>query len=244
MLVLSRKQSQRIVFPHLHIAVEVVRVSGKVVRLGVDAPEHVKVLREEVVEPADYEKTHRDPRDRELIHELRNQLHTANLYLHVLSKQLEQRKHSDAAVTIEEALQKFADLDELVAKAAGRDTLPKALIVEDNAQERELLAGYLELCGYEVSSVSDGTEAMQYLDEHARPDVVLLDMHLPRMSGEQVVSEIRANPRFRSLKLIAISGSEADALETGVGEEGVNRWYTKPLNPSLFVQQLRDEIAA
>jgi len=214
MLVLSRKQNQRIVFPHLNIAVEVVRVSGKVVRLGVDAPQDVKVLREEVAEPADFEAPAANAQDRQAIHELRNQLHTANLHLHILRKQMEQGKLDDAGGTIEEALAKLAEVDQLAALASHAKTGPTALIVEDNAQERELLAGYLELCGYQVESVANGAEAIGYLDRHARPDVVLLDMHMPRVSGEELVSEIRANPRFRDLKLIAISGSASQSVAT------------------------------
>ena len=242
MLVLSRKQNQRIVFPHLNIAVEVVRVSGKVVRLGVDAPENVKILREEVAEPSDYEATQAGPLDRQAIHDLRNQLHTANLFLHVLRMQMKQGKLEDAEDTIEEALQKFAEVDQLAAIASHAKTGPSALIVEDNAQERELLAGYLELCGYQVETVANGAEAIGYLDEHARPDVVLLDMHMPRMNGAELVSEIRANPRFRDLKLIAISASDSQSIATD-SKHGVDRWYSKPLNPQMFVEQLREEIA-
>jgi carbon storage regulator CsrA len=243
MLVLSRKQSQRIVFPHLKIAVEVVRVSGKVVRLGVEAPSEIKVLREEVATPEDFE-LEQTADNRKQVHDLRNQLHTANLYLHLLQKQIEKQRFDDAEQTIDEALIKFAEVDQMAAIAAAGESHPRALLVEDNAQERELLAGYLRLCGYEVDTVGDGVEALQYLDEHSRPDVVLLDMQMPRMNGQQVVMKIRQNPRFRDLKLIAVTGADKTSFDAIDGERGVDRWYSKPLNPSLFVEQLREEIVA
>ena len=241
MLVLSRKQSQRIVFPHLKIAIQVVRVSGKVVRLGVEAPDEIKVLREEVATEEDYQ-TPTDA-DRGRIHELRNQLHMTNLYLHLLKKQMEMGKYDDAEETLEEALKTFAEVDQMAAVAVSGQMHPKALLVEDNAQERALLAGYLRLCGYEVDVVADGIEALEYLDGHSRPDVVLLDMQMPRMNGQQVVRQIRQNPRFRDLKLIAVTGADENSFSKAEGERGVDRWYSKPLDPSQFVQQLREEIA-
>jgi CheY-like chemotaxis protein/sRNA-binding carbon storage regulator CsrA len=230
----------------LKIAVEVVRVSGKVVRLGVEAPSDIKILREEVATPEDFEAPEQAKSEsRKQVHDLRNQLHTANLYLHVLKKQMEKEKFDDAENTLEEALTKFAEVDQMAALAATGKSQPRALLVEDNAQERELLAGYLRLCGYEVDTVGDGIEALEYLDEHSRPDVILLDMQMPRMSGQQMVSKIRQNPRFRDLKLIAVTGADRDVFGTSdAGERGVDRWYSKPLNPSQFVEQLREEIVA
>jgi carbon storage regulator CsrA len=241
MLVLSRKQNQRIVFPHLKIAVEVVRISGRVVRLGVEAPDEIKVLREEVTNAEDYDSPAAAD-SRQQVHELRNQLHTANLYLHLLKKQMEKEKYDDAGQTLDEALAKFAEVDQLAAIAAAGAMPPKALLVEDNAQERELLAGYLRLCGYEVDTVADGVEALDYLDAHSRPDVVLLDMQMPRMNGQQVVARIRENPRFRDLKLVAVSGADKESFAPATNGRGVDRWYTKPLNPSQFVEQLREEL--
>ena len=106
----------------------------------------------------------------------------------------------------------------------------RALIVEDNPNESELLAAYLQMNGYAVEVVADGFEALSYLDSHEHPDFVLLDMAMPRCNGPQTVASIRRNPALRSLRLFAVSG--ADQRETGVafGRFGVDRWFSKPVN--------------
>ncbi len=102
MLVLSRKQSQQIVFPKLGIKVEVLRIAGNSISLGIEAPISVKVLRGELAE-AGLKETNDEtpPTQRSLIHQLRNQLHQAQLVIALAQKQLQKSSVQDAEATLE-----------------------------------------------------------------------------------------------------------------------------------------------
>ncbi len=257
MLVLSRKSNQRIVFANLGISVEVLRVEGKTVRIGVDAPNDVRVLRGELINEERLGEMNENARQQR--HELRNQLHTARLALHLLQKQLDVGLLVDAEQSLRQALESIAQLDQAVAghsksghSKSGHSDRPsgveqdlcmarRALVVEDNANERELLAGYLRLYGFEVDSVEDGVSALDYLSTHERPDAVLLDMQMPRMDGPATISAIRRDPTYRGIKLFAVSGQDRAALQVPLGDRGVNRWFEKPLNPVEFASELDAE---
>ncbi len=166
-----------------------------------------------------------------------------------MQKQIDAGRLEDAEQSLAQALGAFTELDQSLSSPAGpeADAKPvekrRALIVEDNAQERELLAGYLRLHGYEVDVAEDGQSAMEYLASHERPDVVLLDMQMPRMNGSETVAAIRRDPTYRGIKLCAVSGADQDEMQIPLGDRGVNRWFSKPLNPTEFTEQLRAEIA-
>ncbi len=101
-----------------------------------------------------------------------------------------------------------------------------------------MLAGYLRLCGYEVDTVEDGVSALDYLAKHERPDLVLLDMQMPRMDGSATISAIRRDPNYQGIKLFAVSGMDRNAMQIPIGDRGVNRWFAKPLNPAEFANEL------
>lgn len=259
MLVLSRKENQTIRFPNLGVTVEVLRVEGNRVRVGVDAPRDIRILRGELEDgdegaqsPATAEGQEGQEGQRKRTHDLRNRLNSANLAMHLLQKQLDAGRIGDAEQTLSKALAAFAELDRLASgeKSESVSTPPsagrRALVVDDNANERELLAGYLRLCGYDVEAVQDGIDAMLYLAKHEeKPDVVLLDMQMPRMDGPNTIDAIRSNPDYRDIKIFAVSGSERDAMGVELGhEEGVDGWFAKPLQPATFAEKLGRECAA
>lgn len=108
--------------------------------------------------------------------------------------------------------------------------------MEDDGNERELLAGVLGMNGCECATAAadgdgDGDEALDYLATHARPDVVLLDMPMPRCDGPTELRAIRSNPMTAGLKVIAVSGSSPQEMGVAVSPRGVDVWFTKPRNP-------------
>lgn len=254
MLVLSRKQEERILFPNLGITVEILRVAGNNVRVGVDAPKTVRVLRGELADDEAIEEGKRlASKER---HHFRNRLNAASLAMHLLQKQLDAGNFSGAEQSLAKALETFTELNELTAKQDAETGLNtkateksskitrRALVVEDNANERELLAGYLRLCGYEVDAVEDGVAAIDYLSDHKHPDVVLVDMQMPRKNGRDTIAEIRCNPNYKGIKVFAVSGM--DRLEMGIplGDTGVDGWFEKPLNPERFANSLKGEVSS
>jgi carbon storage regulator CsrA len=249
MLVVSRRPNDRIVFPKLGITVHVVRVDGKSVRLGIDAPRDVRVLRHEIadkvfddpVEPKDTAAAQRR-------HEIRNRLNTAILSLHLIKQKLRlDPGSSDVETVIDQVVRELYALDsesqELAAPpAAGPSHRRRALVVEDNANECELLAGFLRTFNFQVATACDGADALAYLSHHQKPDIVLLDMNLPRVSGNQAVREIRGNPALAGVKVFAISGMDPVQCGVTTGPQGVDRWFTKPIRPDALVAAIDREL--
>lgn len=247
MLVLSRSRNDKIVFPHLGITVEILNIASNKVRVGVEAPPDVTVLRHELADSAP------EPQNptRKLSHEIRNRLHAANLALHLSQKLLQANRHADAERTLQKALDEFAAVEQRLAQSPGPAPSARtdrgrghALIVEDNLNESELLASYLRLSGFQVDTARDGCDALHLLESQLRPDAILLDMRMPRCDGPTMLSAIRGNPDFRDLKVYAISGTSPDLLGVQRGPLGVDRWFPKPLNPEVLVRELSRQIAA
>jgi carbon storage regulator CsrA len=256
MLVLSRGHNDKVIFPTLGISVEILRVAGSKVRLGIEAPEEIPVHRHEVCgriqSGDDVNKilkfpTSKNSRIAKLTHDTRNRLNAAALGLHLLHRKLEAGDPSDAEATIFNIFKELKGIETLLdgsAKSAGETNGPvhhRALVVEDDDNERELLAGYLRMSGFDVDTAADGLQAMVRMTEHA-PDVVLLDMRMPRCDGRKTVSAIRSNPDFRGLKLFAVSGCDPEEMNVTLGPHGVDRWFSKPLDPKTLVEALRDAL--
>jgi carbon storage regulator CsrA len=259
MLVLTRKLNQKVIFPGFGAAVQVLSVRAGAVRLGIDAPAGVIVLREEllskdgltspVVPAASASPASGLPR--ELAHHLRNRLHAATLGLALLRKQWELGLSASAS-TLDRIDQAIAELRQQMdaAQEQPAPTLPapaprrrKALLVEDDTNERELLAGLLRLAGLDVATVGDGLDALNYLHGPERPDVVLLDMGLPRCDGAATVKEIRRDPVFAGLKVFAVTGRSPEEFPGMAESAGINRWFRKPVNPEALLRELTHELA-
>ena len=220
MLVLSRKLNEKIVFPGSNASVHVVSVKGNVVRLGVEAPPEVTVLRGELVSQSAGDKPPARPRvDEErfarLAHQINERLRTTGAGLGTVQLLLDvgltdEAKETLALLTDDFRLIRLGLEGELEGTAptppSARRSSPgrvarrsKALVVEDDQNQRELLAGLLRLNGLDVDTANDGCDALDYL-RGSRPDVVLLDMGLPRCDGATTVRTIRRDPSYAGMR--------------------------------------------
>jgi CheY-like chemotaxis protein len=128
------------------------------------------------------------------------------------------------------------------ARRSGSAAQPTALVVEDDANESALLAAVLRLSGFRVDTASDGCHALDYLATHKRPDVVLLDMRMPRCDGPTTISAIRSNPQLSGLRVVAVSGSRSSEVGVSTGPQGVDRWFCKPVDPRRLVHELKHDL--
>lgn len=250
MLVLSRRPNQRIDFPSLGITVEVLRVSGKNVRLGVQAPSEIRVVRNELAQ-ADptVESAGLNLLPKSVRHDLLNRLNKVVLGVHLLQRQMERDAIENSDDTIQNLLYELGTLAGEVEQARQpmedrSDVHRRILLVEDDRNESELLAGFLRTYDFDVVTASEGEEALEYLAGHATPDYVLLDMRMPGKDGPETIEEIRSNPRYRDLKVFAVSGTEPRSLGVPMGSHGIDGWFPKPLDPQVLVKELSTEVAS
>ena len=105
----------------------------------------------------------------------------------------------------------------------------RVLIADDIQQNRELLEAYLADEGYEILMASDGQQTMQLVDRH-QPDLILLDIMMPRMSGYEVCSQIKGDPARRGIMVLIVTAlNEAGDIEKAVNA-GCDDFLTKPVN--------------
>ncbi len=115
---------------------------------------------------------------------------------------------------------------------------PKIVIADDNDQNVELLEAYLSDFDCEIRTAHDGEETLQVVEEFA-PDLLLLDVMMPRLSGFEVCKKIRANPDSKDLLILMITAlNEAADFERGV-QAGTDDFLTKPVNKVELLCRIR-----
>lgn len=112
------------------------------------------------------------------------------------------------------------------------------LVVDDNKVIRQLIRVNLELEGIEVVTAADGAECLDVV-HHVRPDVVTLDVVMPRLDGLRTAARLRADPRTRNLPLAIVSACTQYEVESGL-DVGVDAFLAKPFEPSELVRLVRE----
>jgi CheY-like chemotaxis protein len=114
----------------------------------------------------------------------------------------------------------------------------RVLVVEDDDVIRQLITVNLELEGFEVVPATDGQDALDQVAT-AKPDVVTLDVMMPRMDGWETAEKLRANPETAAIKIVLISARAQEAdLQRG-DRIGVDAYLTKPFDPDELIGVVR-----
>ena len=228
MLVITRRSSEKISFPQIGITVHFIRVQGSSAKVGVDAPRDIVIVRDELEGGEVAATKMRDQwlsLPREVRHEIRNELHALSVGLHLYKQQVAAGLNEDAEDTfgeIQNAISRIDDNEVLRRPEKGeKRALPGTiLLVEDDDNEREMLAGFLRLNGHHVVCMHDGLEAMEYLESHDTPAIVMVDMKMPRCGGGEMVNRLRKDSRHASAKVFAISGTTPEDNSLEIGQRG------------------------
>lgn len=129
-------------------------------------------------------------------------------------------------------------LEDIKQMEQTRETMPKEkkiLVVDDSATVRKLIAGKLEKSGHEVFCAADGVDAIEQL-EALVPDLILLDITMPRMDGYQVCKAIRSKDATKDVPVVMISGKDGFFDKVRGRMAGSTGYITKPFGPETLMK--------
>jgi DNA-binding response OmpR family regulator len=117
-------------------------------------------------------------------------------------------------------------------------TPARILITEDNPQGAELLEAFLAETPHETKVAANGEEALRLITEW-KPDAVLLDIMMPRLSGFEVCRSIRANPATRNVGVIMVTALDQGADVDRAVDVGTDDFLTKPIHKAELLLRIR-----
>jgi PleD family two-component response regulator len=120
---------------------------------------------------------------------------------------------------------------------------PRVLIADDNPQGVELLEAYLGETSYEVETAYDGEETLNKVRDW-KPDLILLDVMMPKISGFEVCKRIRANPQTRNIAILMITALDQPSDIDRAVEAGTNDFLTKPINKTELLNRVRSALSS
>ena len=120
---------------------------------------------------------------------------------------------------------------------------PLVLVVEDYQDAREMYAAYLQFSGFEVAEAGNGIEAIDKTHE-LMPDIVLMDLALPRMDGWEATKRLKSDPRTRHIPIVALTGHALAGASEGAKRAGCDSFVTKPCLPDDLVVEVKRMLAA
>ena len=125
----------------------------------------------------------------------------------------------------------------MVTADAFLSSRPTILIAEDSADSREMMQLLLETRGYQVIAADDGMDALE-VALSSRPDLLLLDLELPKLDGLSVTRSLRLDPKFKDVPIIILSGHDPSRFRQEALDAGCNDYLLKPINFDLLHELL------
>ena len=119
----------------------------------------------------------------------------------------------------------------------------KILIAEDNPEGAELLEAYLDGADYDVDIAIDGDDTLKKVQSF-QPDVILLDVMMPKISGFEVCKRLRAKPETRGIVILMITALDQHHDIDRAVEVGTNDFLTKPINKAELLLRIKAALAS
>jgi two-component system, OmpR family, alkaline phosphatase synthesis response regulator PhoP len=120
---------------------------------------------------------------------------------------------------------------------------PRILIVDDNATNRDILAVRLATQGYDLHHAADGEEALAAAQK-LLPDLILLDVMMPKLSGFEVCKRIKSEPATRDIAVLMITALDQPSDVERAVDVGTNDFLTKPINKAELLLRVHAMLAA
>ncbi len=116
----------------------------------------------------------------------------------------------------------------------------KQVLIVDDDQSTRMLLGCLLSRMYNIATQKNGLEAMAWLGNGNIPDVILLDVNMPQLSGPDFLQNIRASGFYRDIPVIVVSGIEREKTMKRLYELGTNDFVRKPFKPSELFEKIEN----
>ena len=126
---------------------------------------------------------------------------------------------------------------------SARPTPPLILVVDDFEDSRAMFAEFLIFSGYRVEQAANGREAVDLAIEK-QPDIIVMDLSLPVMDGWEAARTLRADPRTKHIRIIALTGHALEGHLQRAREAGCDDILAKPCLPETLVERLKQHLAA
>jgi CheY-like chemotaxis protein len=124
------------------------------------------------------------------------------------------------------------------ARAMGQG-LGRVLVVDDDEVIRQLIAVNLELEGFEVFTAVDGQDCLEKVND-VQPDVITLDIMMPRLDGWVTTTQLRRNPDTSAIKVVLITARAQDEDRDRGEQVGADAYLTKPFDPAEMIRVVRE----
>jgi CheY-like chemotaxis protein len=141
--------------------------------------------------------------------------------------------------TFEEVQRAIGDLAPAAGATGGP---PKVLVVDDDASMRLVEGALLKSLGVEVVEAATGTQAMERLEGPEDYSLVLLDLQMPEMDGDEVLRRMRGSSRHAQTPVIIFTGHPDPSLEVTMIEAGADDYLRKPLDPARFTARCKSAL--
>jgi DNA-binding response OmpR family regulator len=115
--------------------------------------------------------------------------------------------------------------------------MPNILVAEDQADLRDMITTSLELAGHHVIAATDGQQAIEQAEEQ-RPDLIILDLHMPRVNGFEVCEHLKAQETFRRVPILIMSaGGSREQIRASL-DAGAQEYLAKPFDLDHLIRRV------
>ena len=116
------------------------------------------------------------------------------------------------------------------------------MIVDDSLTVRKITSRLLQREGFDVLTAKDGIDALELLAEHT-PDVILLDIEMPRMDGFEFTKTVKGSPKHANIPIVMITSRTAEKHRKRAADLGVDLYLGKPYQEDELLRNLRDMLS-